>query len=585
MTLIRNKKQKGLTLFETLLSLSIVMSLVVSFLYWYLEQQREQQATIFGKDIVSIITAFDKRIHLDGWDIDNFKNGSEWSGSAAILEMLDTEFIAKQSTCGQAKSWVPVLSKEKSTQLLPCKFWSRVPYDFIAKAKITPDEEGFIKNYKVIFQPKNEKSFSQNFRYYNRAKIAANANDSLNVTGGHQFYFAALSDPAAKITNTECLALKADCTLVATYDREGGNEYLRVDGTNSMLGSAVAFKESKGHNRLRCIKWEKNTSSSAWESKTVDCGIGIHTETGAPVAVDIAVNSSTNQRVMLDRLCPVFTHSANSLIDSTQKAPCGILPQDDAGTEVAYQVIDTLSAGKGLIKTLYTDTIFSDEINTNYMNVKKDLTVLGNTKMDGTLTVKGLGQFDNNINLTKVETAGGSCSPNGLLARDSKGLILSCESGIWTTQSTTGMYAFFNATTCPPGWIAANGSGGTLDLRGQFVRAWDNGKGVDPGRALASAQLDDLKSHKHNARASNAGLHNHKSTFVRDRSPVDDIAKDNYLQPGQPGNAVLGDENWYGDQSVYSDFDGLHTHTITVENFGGTETRPKNMALLACMKK
>ena len=98
MALIRNKKQKGLTLFETLLSLSIVMSLVVSFLCWYLEQQREQQATIFGKDIVSIITAFDKRIHLDGWDIDNFKNGSEWSGSPAILEMLNNEFIAKDST-------------------------------------------------------------------------------------------------------------------------------------------------------------------------------------------------------------------------------------------------------------------------------------------------------------------------------------------------------------------------------------------------------------------------------------------------------------------------------------------------------
>ncbi|MGP5371426.1 hypothetical protein ACTXN4_28770, partial [Pseudomonas helleri] len=110
-----------------------------------------------------------------------------------------------------------------------------------------------------------------------------------------------------------------------------------------MLGSAVAFKESKGHDRLRCIKWIKDTSSGSWTSKNVDCGIGIHTETGASVAVDIAVNSSTNQRVMLDRLCPVYTHSADSLIDSTQKAPCGMLPQDDAGTEVAYQVIDTLS--------------------------------------------------------------------------------------------------------------------------------------------------------------------------------------------------------------------------------------------------
>lgn len=572
-TVKMQKKIKGISLFETLLSLSIVMALVMGFLYWYLENQREQKSTIFGKDIVSIITAFDKRIHLDGWDIDNFKNGSEWSGSTAILQMLDNEFIAKDSTCGNEKSWVPVLSKEKSTQLIPCKFWSRIPYDFITKAKITPDEEGFIKNYKVIFQPKSNKDFSENFRYYNRAKLAANANDSLNVTGGHQFYFAALSDPETKITNNECLMLKADCTLVATYDREGGNEYLRVDGTNSMLGSAVAFKESKGHDRLRCIKWIKNTSSNTWESKTVDCGIGIHTETGAPVAVDIAVNSSTNQRVMLNRLCPVFTNSTDSIIESGQKAPCGIFPQNDSGIEVAYQVIDTMSTTKGLIKTLYTDTIFSNEINTNYMNVKKDLTVFGNTRMDGTLNVKGLAQFDNNINLTKVETEGTTCSPNGLLSRNASGLILSCEAGIWTTQSTTGMYAFFNSTTCPPGWTAANGSAGTIDLRGQFVRSWDNGKGVDAGRSLASAQDDEIKSHKHNATASMDGLHSHETRFIRDRAPTD------------PGNAVLGDENWYGEQSVMSQPAGLHTHVITVDNFGGVETRPKNIALLACMKK
>ena len=42
---------------------------------------------------------------------------------------------------------------------------------------------------------------------------------------------------------------------------------------------------------------------------------------------------------------------------------------------------------------------------------------------------------------------------------------------------------------------------------------------------------------------------------------------------------------WYGEQSAWSQPAGLHTHTITVDNFGGPETRPKNMALLACMKK
>lgn len=107
-----------------------------------------------------------------------------------------------------------------------------------------------------------------------------------------------------------------------------------------------------------------------------------------------------------------------------------------------------------------------------------------------------------------------------------------------------------------------NRLGADRGYSGQFVRAWDNGKGVDPGRALASAQDDDLKSHKHNAMASMDGLHSHETRFIRDRAPT------------APGNAVLGDENWYGEQSAWSQPAGLHTHSITVDNFGGTETRP-----------
>lgn len=47
----------------------------------------------------------------------------------------------------------------------------------------------------------------------------------------------------------------------------------------------------------------------------------------------------------------------------------------------------------------------------------------------------------------------------------------------------------FNLSSCPSGWIAADGTSGTPDLRGEFIRGLDNGRWVDTGRILASSQL------------------------------------------------------------------------------------------------
>jgi phage-related tail fiber protein len=55
----------------------------------------------------------------------------------------------------------------------------------------------------------------------------------------------------------------------------------------------------------------------------------------------------------------------------------------------------------------------------------------------------------------------------------------------------------YNLASCPSGWIPANGTSGTPDLRGEFIRGLDSGRGVDTGRVLASWQIDIFKSHTH----------------------------------------------------------------------------------------
>ncbi|MCC8422972.1 tail fiber protein [Photorhabdus thracensis] len=65
----------------------------------------------------------------------------------------------------------------------------------------------------------------------------------------------------------------------------------------------------------------------------------------------------------------------------------------------------------------------------------------------------------------------------------------------------------------PSGYLACNGqsfdkskypqlaiaypSGVLPDLRGEFIRGWDDGRGVDSGRGILSWQADELKAHSH----------------------------------------------------------------------------------------
>lgn len=157
--------------------------------------------------------------------------------------------------------------------------------------------------------------------------------------------------------------------------------------------------------------------------------------------------------------------------------------------------------------------------------------------------------------------------------------------------SPAGQVAYFARNSAPTGWLKANGAAvsrtaysdlfaaiGTTfgpgngsstfnlpDLRGEFVRGWDDGRGVDTGRGFGSHQLDETKSHTH---AVNDPGHAHQQR--RD---------DNYGAQGERyGNP---DSNWgnleYGLTSPSST-------GITIQATGGNETRPRNRALLACIK-
>lgn len=141
-------------------------------------------------------------------------------------------------------------------------------------------------------------------------------------------------------------------------------------------------------------------------------------------------------------------------------------------------------------------------------------------------------------------------------------------------KAPVGMIAYFSRTTAPAGWLKANGAlvsraayadlwatigalygGGDgfttfqlPDLRGEFIRGLDDGRGVDPGRILGSYQADAIKAHTHT---------------IAEGSTV----------------GVAGGQLSSGD-----DYTTTTAFTQTSGSTGGTETRPRNRALLACIK-
>ena len=145
---------------------------------------------------------------------------------------------------------------------------------------------------------------------------------------------------------------------------------------------------------------------------------------------------------------------------------------------------------------------------------------------------------------------------------------------MWSRPDTPGQYAFFNAANCPAGWIAANGANGTVDLRGEFIRGWDNGRGVDSGRSLAGWQKGTLVvSNEFFGDGELYGL----STNAGSSNPV--------IGAQYMGADTLNNPAIYPSTEIEMHYSGGSRGgpTSAYTSSWGV-SRPRNVALLACMK-
>lgn len=109
------------------------------------------------------------------------------------------------------------------------------------------------------------------------------------------------------------------------------------------------------------------------------------------------------------------------------------------------------------------------------------------------------------------------------------------------------------------------------DLRGEFIRGWDNGRGVDSSRTIGSIQQQSFQSHNHAAGVSTSGGHAHPFSKAEGYAS----GMDGWVGQGNPA---------YGTTTLWTGGAGEHTHTVDVYSNGSQETRPRNIALMYCIK-
>lgn len=144
----------------------------------------------------------------------------------------------------------------------------------------------------------------------------------------------------------------------------------------------------------------------------------------------------------------------------------------------------------------------------------------------------------------------GTAAPTGFLKENGALVLRADYADLWAYAQASGRVVSEAAWTAGDWGAFSSGDGATTfripDSRGEFVRALDDGRGVDTGRLLGARQADAFKSHTH---------------------------------PNGLYSAGGGGGYWPSWSSAPAGGSAMNTSAT-----GITETRPRNISKLACIK-
>ncbi|MGK3210778.1 phage tail-collar fiber domain-containing protein [Enterobacter kobei] len=139
----------------------------------------------------------------------------------------------------------------------------------------------------------------------------------------------------------------------------------------------------------------------------------------------------------------------------------------------------------------------------------------------------------------------------------------------------------------PAGWLKCNGAAFTAaqypklaqaypglklpDLRGEFLRGWDDGRGVDNNRSILSSQGDEYRNHRHDLRTYGASIVGTGGSAFSSPGVKDGSGNNLIVNGGRGAGNIPMQVLTGGNGDIYFASNGM-------EFSGGSETRPRNVA-------
>jgi microcystin-dependent protein len=262
------------------------------------------------------------------------------------------------------------------------------------------------------------------------------------------------------------------------------------------------------------------------------------------------------------------TGTSATISDADYNAGWDNIAGSQPPTKTEFNAID----GEQDTKLAYLDKRARGEWNATYDYLANEVALgadgkwykalINNTNKEPSVSATEWGLYDINsiiginsiIPVSSVIALASSPVPTGFLECNGAAISRTSYSALFTAIGTT-----YGA-----------GDGSTTfnlpDLRGEFIRGFDNSRGVDVGRGFGSWQADEFKSHAHDspltneADATSASLYSGRTTT--DTTTYQDITGSSYGF----GSNHLGEK------------------IFTTTTAGGAETRPRNIAMLYCIK-